>query len=271
MKKRTKTSGDEADEATLYPTALARGLDILAAFTPADRTLGNQELIERTGLPKATISRLTFALVGLGYLTYDQVLGRYSIGAATIALGYSGLSANPVIAIAKPLMQELANQTNLTVAMGERQGMEMLYLASCRSLSPVTLRLSIGSRLPMWTSAMGLAYLAACPETSRSLIVDELIAADPENAVRINSLVAVAGEQLARDGFVASLGEWYPYINAVGVPFEPTDGSPMLSITCGGITDIATRAVCMDRLGPALRDLASELQLRLIGQAPAGR
>ncbi|WP_204280159.1 helix-turn-helix domain-containing protein, partial [Raoultella ornithinolytica] len=78
------------EELGQHASALVRGLQILRAFTPADVTLGNQELIERTGLPKATISRLTYTLVGLGYLIYDPLLGRYSIGPATVSLGYSG-------------------------------------------------------------------------------------------------------------------------------------------------------------------------------------
>ena len=79
---------------------------ILRTFKPEDDYLSNQDFIERTGLPKATISRLTFTLVSLGYLIYDESSGRYRIGPATIALGYSGLSNHPVIMIAKPLMQK---------------------------------------------------------------------------------------------------------------------------------------------------------------------
>jgi hypothetical protein len=87
-----------------------RGLEILRSFTAEDTTLGNQELIERTGLPKATVSRLTATLVSLGYLHYDTQLGRYSIGPATVSLGYSALSSSAVVHMAQPLMQSLADK-----------------------------------------------------------------------------------------------------------------------------------------------------------------
>jgi hypothetical protein len=45
-------------------TTLARGLRLPRAFRSDDEHyLGNKELAERTGLPKATVSRLSYTLV----------------------------------------------------------------------------------------------------------------------------------------------------------------------------------------------------------------
>ena len=53
-----------------FITALARGLEVLRAFTPTEGLLGNGEIAERTGLPKPTVSRLTYTLTKLGYLEF---------------------------------------------------------------------------------------------------------------------------------------------------------------------------------------------------------
>ena len=45
-----------------FITALARGLDVLSCFRSGDRMLGNQEIAARCGLPKSTVSRLTYTL-----------------------------------------------------------------------------------------------------------------------------------------------------------------------------------------------------------------
>jgi hypothetical protein len=111
MRKRARPAdGAEAAETSNPAASLTRGLEILRSFTAEDTTLGNQELIERTGLPKATVSRLTATLVSLGYLHYDTQLGRYSIGPATVSLGYSALSSSAVVHMAQPLMQEPGGQ-----------------------------------------------------------------------------------------------------------------------------------------------------------------
>lgn len=268
MRKRSK-SADGADQGSSGNSAasLTRGLDILRAFTPDDATLGNQELIERTGLAGATISRLTSTLVGLGYLHYDAALGRYSIGAATVALGYSALSSSPIIHMARPLMQELADWTGAAVALGTSDGLEMVYLANCRSMSPVTLQLNVGSRVPMVRTAMGLAYLAGLDEERRVMLTKALKLADAQGSERFAANLDQAIRDRAELGFVTAFGSWHSYINAVGVTFHPTDGSPTVALTCGGIVDILPAEHCRSNVGPRLAELVEKLRESLAGGA----
>ncbi|MGV3553302.1 IclR family transcriptional regulator [Rhizobium sp.] len=268
MRKRSKPT-ESADQGSSGNSAasLTRGLDILRAFTPDDATLGNQELIERTGLAGATVSRLTATLVSLGYLHYDAVLGRYSIGAATVALGYSALSSNPIIHMARPLMQELADWTGAAVALGTSDGLEMVYLANCRSMSPVTLQLNVGSRVPMARTAMGLAYLSGLDATRRAGLVKALTQTDGQGSARLAANLDQAMQDRTDLGFVTAFGTWHSYINAVGVTFYPTDGSPTVALTCGGIVDILPADHCRSKVGPRLLALVEELRRRLSGGA----
>jgi len=264
MRKRSKsTEGADQGSSGNSAASLTRGLDILRAFTPNDPTLGNQELIERTGLAGATVSRLTATLVGLGYLHYDAVLGRYSIGAATVSLGYSALSSNPIIHMARPLMQELADWTGAAVALGTSDGLEMVYLANCRSMSPVTLQLNVGSRVPMARTAMGLAYLADLDEERRGPLVEALKQADVQGREKFAANLELAIQDRAKLGFVTAFGAWHSYINAVGVTFHPTDGSPTVALTCGGIVDILPEEHCRRNVGPRLVDLVEQLGRKL--------
>src|SRR5579862_6725830 len=86
--------------------ALHRGLEILRCFRAADGSLGNQELAERSGLPKATVSRLTYTLSKLGYLVYLNSEGRYRMGVPVLALGYACLGGIKIRETAQPHMQE---------------------------------------------------------------------------------------------------------------------------------------------------------------------
>lgn len=266
MRKRTKSLDvDGIAEAPKAASSLQRGLDILRTFGPYDRSLGNQDLIDRTGLPKATISRLTQTLVALQYLVYDENLGRYSIGPATISLGYSGLSSSAVVRMASPLMQQLANESGAAVALGAREGPDMVYLANCRSNSPVSLQLNPGSRLPIWRTAMGMAYFAEMEEGARNQVLERMIADDPDNASQIRQRTQEAIENYAEYGFVSSFGHWYSYINAVGVAFRPRDGSRLVALTCGGIVDILPPEKCLAEVGPALLRLTRRLEALLSG------
>jgi DNA-binding IclR family transcriptional regulator len=67
---------------------LARGMEVLRAFTAVDPVLGNREISDRTGLPKPTVSRLTYTLTLLGYLSRVEGLQKYRLGSGVLSLGY---------------------------------------------------------------------------------------------------------------------------------------------------------------------------------------
>ena len=82
----------DASQDRRFVTALARGLSLLRCFGPTDRWLAHQELARRSGLPQATVSRLTFTLNSLGYLRHRASTGEYALSPAVLSLGFSVLS-----------------------------------------------------------------------------------------------------------------------------------------------------------------------------------
>src|SRR3954465_4030061 len=139
--------GDRASSAAeerKFVVALARGLEVLRAFTPNESLLGNQEIAARTGLAKATVSRLTYTLTRLGYLAHVERLGKYQLAPAALSIGYSTLANMRIRHIARPYMQELANYAGASVALGTRDRLNLIYLEHCRSKAAVMLRLDLG-------------------------------------------------------------------------------------------------------------------------------
>ncbi len=61
-------SPEQAPKDRKFVEALARGLEVLRAFTHGHAVRGNQDIARITGLPKPTVSRLTYTLTQLGYL-----------------------------------------------------------------------------------------------------------------------------------------------------------------------------------------------------------
>lgn len=91
-----------------HVSALARGLRILACFTPDDIVLGNGDISRRTDLPKATVARLTYTLCNLGYLIQLSQAGKYKLGPGILSLGYPLLASMYVRQVARPHMIRLA-------------------------------------------------------------------------------------------------------------------------------------------------------------------
>ena len=96
-----------------FVVALARGLEVLRVFRAHDGLLGNTEIAERTGLPKPTVSRLTYTLTELGYLTHLPRFSKYQLAPAAMALGYTALAHIGIRHIARPYMQGLADRKSV--------------------------------------------------------------------------------------------------------------------------------------------------------------
>ena len=270
MRKRTgETALDSAESEysgdRQFVTALHRGLEILRAFRPSDlHGLGNRELAERTGLPNSTVSRLSYTLLKLGYLAYDEGTGRYTMGVPVLSLGYACLGGMKIRETAQPYMQKLADDCGdgVLVALGGRDDTAMTYIACARAAKGmISLQLNVGSRISLARSAMGRAYIAGTNEAERAQIMQQIEDRyGPEEWPQIRDEIYNAQEQIADQGFYVSLGKWQSDVHAVSVPYRSMHGdTPMLAFNLGGPAYILPREKLVQELGPKLVEMKDKI------------
>ena len=235
-----------------FVTALARGLTVLRCFGPSDRWLAHQELARRTGLPQATVSRLTFTLTSLGYLRHRAATGEYALSPAVLSLGFSVLSNFQIGRIARPFMETLAEHTQAAISLGVRHGTSVVYVAHCRSTARLILGLDVGTRLPFAETAMGRAIWCATPPGMRALIAGRLQAENAAQWPAREAGLRRAEADSAGCGYVTSESEWESEIAAVGVGIDLGDGREPLALTVGGPSSRLQGALLHEDFGPAL-------------------
>jgi DNA-binding IclR family transcriptional regulator len=251
---------DEAKDRR-FVTALARGLDVLRCFHPGDVNLSNLEIARRTGLPKPTISRLTYTLTRLGYLSFSDQHGTYQLGNGVLALGYAMLSGLDVRERVRPLMQELADQSDTTLALGGRDRMNIVYLEVCRGPGAVTLRLDVGARVPIAATAIGRALLAAVPQEEREFLMSYLKKRETaQNYDRLRGEIEQSIAEIRERGFCTVIGEWRPEVNGVGVPIITSDRN-VYAVNCGGPAFKVSREILESELGPKMVALANRISV----------
>jgi DNA-binding IclR family transcriptional regulator len=259
-----ETFGDDDDSKDRqFVNALARGLELLRCFRPGEQFLTNAELAKRTAIPKPTISRLTYTLTRLGYLAYSEHLGKYQLGPGVLALGYRMLSNYDVRKLARAPMEELAEYAQASVALGTRDRLSMVYIETCRSSANVTLRLDVGARIPIATTAMGKALLCVLPDAERDYLLDHVRQHDPERWPRIKAGVEQAYKDYQDFGFCMAAGDWQPDVHAVGVPMFGADGEQLMAFNCGGPSFLLSREKLRDDLGPRLVKLVKDIETNL--------
>jgi DNA-binding IclR family transcriptional regulator len=206
------------------------------------------------------VSRLTYTLKKLGYLEYSDSRSKYQLASGVLGLGYSMLANLGVRNLARPAMQELAEYSRVSVAIGVRDRLSMIYVETCRSDARVTLRLDVGSRIPVATTSMGKAMLCGMPGADRSQALDQIRLSDKANWPRIKADLEKAFAHYDAHGFCIASGEWQPEIHAVGVPLIGVDGEKQMAFNCGGPAYLLPRDKLKNDLGPRLVALVRNVE-----------
>jgi len=229
------TDGTE-DKDRNFVAALARGLEILRCFEANEPNLTNSDIAARTGLPKATVSRLTHTLCELDYLATDNRAGTYRLSAGVLNLGFSVLASMDIGDRVKQEMRALRDGPNsyITVALAEQHQLDAVYLATSNSREGVTLAIRIGSRLPIFHSAIGRAILVGMQEDERESVV--AIARKQGGQVEADGRAQLADALAEFDdkGFCTGYGTWLSDVNGIAVPVYSLGGGRVYGLNVGG-------------------------------------
>ncbi|MDW3204750.1 MAG: IclR family transcriptional regulator [Alphaproteobacteria bacterium] len=253
-----------------FATTLARGLSVLRAFRASDDGLGNQEIAERTGLPKSTVSRLTFTLQALGYLSHEGRRDRYRLGPSLLALGNVATASMSFVDVGSPIMQALANETGTLVVLAVRDERKLLLVKTWRPRGVSSIWLETGHRIPVKGSSSGHALLAALSDSEFEEVAAYL---EGENGLTIDMARTLRNEayaDLVSVGHVIARPEirFASTVNAVAVPFRSYELTEPVIFTCGALPKDLTDARMQEEVGPKLRAAVRELE-RATGQSPA--
>lgn len=258
------TEDDSADPSDpKFVTALARGLAILRAFRRDEISLPNQALAQRTGLPRPTVTRLTYTLCRLGYLVQDAG-GDYRLGPGVLALGYGVLAGIDLRRRAEVELAALCegDNPNVAAALGERYGQSVVYLITHRSPSSVAMTFHMGAQVPLFLSSIGRAALMALPEAEQETLLDAARRQSPDQARRLTEGLERARRDFATHGYCTSFGEWRAEINGIAAPVPAAQGGRAHAVNVGGFAFLNPREALQETYAPRLLRAVHNLGLR---------
>ena len=239
-----------------------RGLQVLRAFRSDRMPLSNAEIVRRTRLPKSTVSRLTTTLMQLGYLRHVPEGREFELGTAALRIGHAYCASSRIAELANPLLQELADRLEVSVALSTRDGVDILYVGYKASDRVATLRMGVGTVLPMGVTAGGHAYLWGISAAEREPLLAELEsrAADP---VRLQRILRTSFAELDESGVCAVFGEYQRDVYGLALPVHIGREQVVMALSCGRAFVQPNLAAERRRIAPVLRDLAVQLQRTL--------
>lgn len=212
-----------------FVEALARGLDVIKAFTPSKMELTVSDVASITSLARPTARRLLITLEQLGYV---RSLGaRYLLTPKTLELGTSYVSAQGMWDIARPHLESLVEETGESSSMSQLDGSDIVYTARVPVPKIIALSVHVGTRFPAVATSMGNVLLAELEPTelnsllrtpSQSGVVPRII---PTRKALTTSLLEVRRRGWALSDEQLSLG-----IRSIAAPVRDISGRTIAAV-----------------------------------------
>lgn len=201
------TAAEQEQDGKAAQSALGRGVSILRCFTTSEPDLSAKELMERTGLPKATLFRILANLRELGLILYSERRARFAPSPSILALGAPVLSGMTIRQLARPLMQSLADYSHGQVSLAVGDGTSFLYVELVQGAGSTVYRPVIGSSASLTRSASGRAYLMSLPTAKRAELIDTVTKGDPERKQWLLEKLEETRHDLDNMGYCRNQGE----------------------------------------------------------------
>ena len=169
-----------------YVNSLARGLEVIRAFTRSTPRMTLSDIARATGMTRATVRRFLLTLVREGYADTD---GKYfGLRPKVLELGYAALSSLTFLDVVQPVMTRLAAELEESCFCAILDDEDVVYVACVTPPGRfVNIDLSVGSRAPAHCVSTGRVLLAALDEKARLKYLDKVtlkkIATDPDTFV----------------------------------------------------------------------------------------
>lgn len=152
--------------------ALARGLDVIAAFPPGRPAMSLTEVASATGLARPTARRILLTLRELGYVRAEGV--GFALTPRVLDLGVAYVRSMGLWDVARPHLEQLSARTGESCSVAQLDGSDIVYVARVAVPKIVALAVQIGTRFPALQTSLGKVLLAAlCPEEVDAVLAEQ--------------------------------------------------------------------------------------------------
>jgi len=220
----------ESAPPSYYVASLAKGLDVLQAFSRERPELTLSEVAEATGITPAAARRALLTLQDLGFVTsYKR---NFLLTPRVLRLSGAYLSSVNMQEVLQQYLQDASDATGDSSSVAVLDGIEVLYLASVPVKRNYQLTPSIGTRYPAYCTALGRALLAWSPEE----VIDEalsgelpkLTAKTETDPARLRDMFAKFREQ----GIAGAEDELAYGVVSVAMPILDRSGFAIAAVNC---------------------------------------
>jgi IclR family transcriptional regulator, KDG regulon repressor len=242
--------------------AVLKVFAILQALAERNES-GISELSMRLAMPKATVYRFLQTMKSLGYVRQETDSERYGLTMKMFELGTKALMYPDLIELAKPHMQQLADETGETVHLGMLIDSEIIYVHKVDSRHMLGMYSRVGRRAPLHCTAIGKVLLAweSTDRQQRALSGCDF-KRFREKTITDRAAFVAELERTREQGFGQDREEFDEHIRCVGVPIFDRHNQAVAGLSVSFPTfrfDVAREPAVVGMLQEASRVVSKQL------------
>ncbi len=156
-----------------FINSIAKGLAVLEAFSEAGHPLTLSKIAAALKANNTTATRLCYTLTELGFIQKDEQK-RYHLTPKILTLGHAYISGLAWYEVAQYYLERLFREVQETVSLSILEGSEIIYVLRIRKRKYLPFDIQVGTKLPVYCTAMGKVLMAMGPPQKTQSILKGL-------------------------------------------------------------------------------------------------
>jgi DNA-binding IclR family transcriptional regulator len=217
------------------------------------------ELAERLELPRQTVHRNVRALEEMGFLIRAISRDRYEIGPMLLKLANATLISSHRRGPWRAVLQDVVDQTGESCNVAVLDGCEITYIDRVECQSPLRVQLAVGSRVPIYCTAIGKVLLANLQPTVREKMLKVLpLRKFTPSTITDRRILHAQLDKVRKQGYAINSEEFIDGILAVAVPIS-NERDEVIAAVAVHAPVLRVRAADITRFLPVLNKAARRL------------
>lgn len=196
--------------------SVKKAFAILSAISSSKEGLGVSELARGLSMAKSTVHGMTSALEEVGAVMRDPRTKRYKLGFTLLEVGRSAYSQIDLETSARPIMEDLMENTQTSVFLGILNWDHVTVLDIVESRQDLKITAPVGTTMSLFAGAVGKVFLASMEkEQAEKIVKSKGLPAFTKNSIIDPELYHQELKQVKQQGYAIDDEEYILGVRAV--------------------------------------------------------
>ncbi len=211
-----------------------RAVQILNSFSEQKSEWRLTELAQALQLNKSTVHGIINTLKYHGLIDQDENTQVYRLGPALMYYGELVTEKLDIIALAKPIMEDLRDKVEETVHLATLNDLDVVYIEKIESSHSMRIATTRGSRNPSYCTGVGKALLAFAGEAKLKRVIGRGLEPRTPETITDPLLLKQNIEEIKLKGYAEDRSEAEIGLNCLAMPIHDHSGKAPYALSISG-------------------------------------